>query len=612
MDNPENKLLVVCSSCKGQTSLAFGEPATFACQKCSGTFGVVNTENENKKEGVFELFCGGCKRGFSIQRMTRTYLACPYCGNRVVIAVKEVIFSKITRVEDKESECEEEVIRDTKELHLDKRKIITKKFDSKIKMKVVIPYYSGNELVDRAIKTWIVPEVVFAITDEHTIPPGWGVCYQFFTQKNSKSEKIHSSKTKPFIIDLLKKLIKMFPEEDYYGFFNSDNILPPGASIRYLVPVGGKKIVFHHRLDLFGDSDYKTHVAQLYKGNQVCVGKDGFIADKETVKTIISEVPDMIVGAPCWDDGLLLWCWKKFGTEAVELRYGDIWHVNHPIEWKFEECDSVFNQETLATIGIPNPMRFSVNWQDISMKTPLVNIERKILGIVQPGRVGDIIIVLPIAKWYYDRGFKVFWPICSEYLPLFDYVNYVEPIDIGDNISKSYYEAIGSLREKKVDNILDLGIGFGREEGDWIDSGLRFNEWKYKEAKVPFSERFNLNITRDFFREMTLWEYLKNMNNLDGIGFNLIHDEDVKGHFRFNEKGIRIKKVPTYTVFDWIGIMEKANHLYCVDSCFTNLADQLKICVGKRTVWFWQDIPDPNPKRKPLGFPKLCDDWKVI
>ena len=33
------------------------------------------------------------------------------------------------------------------------------------------------------------------------------------------------------------------------------------------------------------------------------------------------------------------------------------------------------------------------------------------IGILQPGRLGDIIICLPIAKYYADQGFEVVWPM---------------------------------------------------------------------------------------------------------------------------------------------------------------------------------------------------------
>jgi len=579
-----------------------GSVATLCCQVCGHSEGQVIVDQTSKREGVVSFTCTQCKKEFVIQRAMRSYLACPYCGCRTIHSLKEILFSKITKTQDPKIQATLEDF---------KKEALIGVFSNKSKVKVVIPYYSGNSLIERAIKTWITPEVVFAITDKGTIPPGHGVCHQFFTDKNAKTENL-SNKTKPFLIDLLKNLIEMFPDEKYYGFFNSDIVLPPGASIKFLIPAKGMKAVFHHRLDLIGNGEEKTHVTRLTKGNQVCVGKDGFVATKEVIEAIIQEVPDLVIGAPTWDDGLLLWAWKKFGIENIELRYGDIWHVSHPINWKFEERDAIFNQKQLHSIGVGNNLRFSINWNDISKRSPKIKIDRKVLGIIQPGRIGDIIVVLPIAKWYYDLGFKILWPVCFEFFPLFDYVNYVKPIEIVGSISKSYRSSIEILKGKRVDSIIDLGIGFGRKEKDWIDSGLHFNEWKYKEANVPMKERFNLQITRDFKKEVALLEYNKELYKLNGSSFSVIHDSGTKGPFKFGGNGVRIKPIGNFTVFDWIGIIEKAHHLYCVDSCIANLADQMGLCVDRRSVWFWQDIPDPDPVRRALGFPKLSKDWVVL
>lgn len=35
----------------------------------------------------------------------------------------------------------------------------------------------------------------------------------------------------------------------------------------------------------------------------------------------------------------------------------------------------------------------------------------KKLTIILSGKIGDIIICLPIAKYYYDKGYTIYWPI---------------------------------------------------------------------------------------------------------------------------------------------------------------------------------------------------------
>ena len=594
---------VVCSNCSREIRLNTGSSGTFTCQKCGGVEGEVFVDDHDLKSGgVVGFSCSKCKKDFTLPRLKRTYLACPDCGGRVIKAIQETLFSKVTIGRPEAYAPIENGLGGAK-------RIVQIPLDG-VKFKIVIPYFSGNALVDRAARTWVHPEVVFALTDRGVIPPGWGVCHQFFTPKNAKSEGL-SGRSKPFLIDLLERLLGMFPDEDYYGFFNSDTILPPGVPIATLLPSVGREAVFHHRLDLQGDKEKIEHLSKLEKRNQVCVGKDGFVAAKSVVESIIKGMTDLVIGAPTWDDGLLLWCWKKFGLSQVELRYGDIWHVHHPLEWAFEERDSIYNQTQLTSAGIDNNLRFSMNWPAIYNKLGSSRVATKTLGIVQPGRIGDIIIVLPIAKWFYDRGYKVIWPVCSDYVSMFNHVNYVEPVDIGGTISNSYVRSLEILKNQKLDRLLDLGIGFGRDEASWLKSGLRFNEWKYLESGVPFEERHSLQIIRNFSREKILSDNIKKFYETNGV-YSLIHDTGTKGPYKFKERGIRVEPIGGFTIFDWIGLIENANHLYCVDSCIANLADQLDLCVGCRSVWFWRDIPEPSMNRRILLFPKLSEDWKVL
>ena len=41
------------------------------------------------------------------------------------------------------------------------------------------------------------------------------------------------------------------------------------------------------------------------------------------------------------------------------------------------------------------------------------------IGFVQTGSIKDIIIALPAAKWYVERGFDVFWPVDYKYISFF-------------------------------------------------------------------------------------------------------------------------------------------------------------------------------------------------
>lgn len=115
------------------------------------------------------------------------------------------------------------------------------------------------------------------------------------------------------------------------------------------------------------------------------------------------------------------------------------------------------------------------------------------IGIIQPGRIDDIILCLPIAKWYSGKGYQVIWPVESAVFPMFAYVPYVKAIDLGKGEWR-YTAAIGTLLKEGVDKILDLDIGFSRDEEDLIDSELSPEKQKYKDGGVPFEERHKLII----------------------------------------------------------------------------------------------------------------------
>ena len=54
----------------------------------------------------------------------------------------------------------------------------------------------------------------------------------------------------------------------------------------------------------------------------------------------------------------------------------------------------------------------------------------KNIGIIRPCKIGDLIISLPIGKYYFDKGYDVYWPIMSKYYQMFHevaghYINFI-------------------------------------------------------------------------------------------------------------------------------------------------------------------------------------------
>lgn len=481
--------------------------------------------------------------------------------------------------------------------HSNKLKLVREK--QKKKIKIVVPYFIGDSRVKKAIETWRYSEVVFGITDkEIQIPKLWNND-SFFTELSTKSEKV-SEKTKPFLLDLLRNLVKKYPNEDYYGFFNSDIILPAGKDIQSLVPHDGTEIVLHHRTEMIRDKN-GSHLRSQKTG-----GCDGFIATQKTIKILIDQFPEIIVGAPWWDDGIYIWAEQKFGENGIDMRWGDIWHESHPTVWHPSDSESRFNKKTLGDLKIKGQQ---TNWEIVKKKAQSKQKIKETIAIIQPGRIGDIIICLPIAKYFHDYGYEVHWPVCAQYISLFNYINYANPYDIGKDISRAYKNSLAVL--PLGINKIDLAIGLGSPYNkNWVDeSKLSFDKWKYKQASVPFSEKCNLKLYRKYDKESELANKL-------GIKFDedycVVHSEgdnfecDIK---TLKGKKIDLRPIAGFSLFDWIGILESAKAVYCIDSCVANLIEGLKLPCSK---YFRPRYEQYDKKNMLLRTPSLDESWNIM
>jgi radical SAM superfamily enzyme YgiQ (UPF0313 family) len=599
---------VDCTKCGNRKTIKHPTRATLTCQSCGSVVGKISFP-EDVFENTICLKCHKCDTGFIVKAGIESAFQCPSfkCGGFLLESTE---FLTLSTIQDQKVIDDPKYSTDYFKLGKVARPIPPSgytdiKFRAKEStIKIAVPYFYDGPRINRAVESWIYPDTVFVLTDMGTIPPGSGVCHQLFTDKSSKSEGLNK-KTQPYLIDILSKLVEMFPDEEYYGYFNSDVILSPGTSIASLLPYDGKRIVFHHRMECEGIP--KDPIYKLKKKYQAFCGKDGFVGDAAAIKDIIKNVADLLIGGAAWDDGLTVWCFKRFNRNKVELRYGDILHALHNQTWTADDKETRFNRRQLGISGIKEKERLDYNWfkESDSVVDPLAK-RQKVLGIIQPGRIGDIIIVLPIAKWYSDLGYKVVWPVISEYIEMFNYVNYVSPVDLGPGLASSYNKSIKALTDLGIDSILDLGIGFGRNEASWKESRLSFDEWKYLEAQVPFEERFNLQINRKFDKELDLLNRLSIKKD-----YVVVHSDASKGSFNFKVKDpIEIIPIDGFTIFDWIGVIEKSSHVYCVDSCVANLVNQLGLAVGRRT---FQALDEYNGPRHAL-IPKInwIDETKLV
>lgn len=247
----------------------------------------------------------------------------------------------------------------------------------------------------------------------------------------------------------------------------------------------------------------------------------------------------------------------------------------------------------------------------------------KKLGIIQPGKIGDIIICLPIAKWYADRGWNVIWPVHKDIINNFiGYVDYVQFIPLNDFNCMAAHQL---CFQNSCNRVIDLAFtlpGANSHNTDWYlnhNDSLSFDEMKYAIAEVPFEEKWNLQIDRNVEYENKLLEELTKGGYPTGSEWGYVirqtQSSDTKKDYVWPFwKDLTIDITDkTGSVFDWIKLLETAKGHVLIESCFSNLVDQLNIKVPEQILllkhgYYGDKLKDGHLK----GIPRLKLNWKQI
>jgi hypothetical protein len=228
-------------------------------------------------------------------------------------------------------------------------------------------------------------------------------------------------------------------------------------------------------------------------------------------------------------------------------------------------------------------------------------------GIVLPGKIGDILISFPIAKFYHDQGYEIYWPVYGDIIENFkDYIDYVNFIPL-DMVKFSPIDDSYKILSKLECEIIDLsftspGCFHSKNTFDFIHQNeLGFDQFRYKLGNVPFEEKWNLKFNRIKEREDELYDKLVERD------FCAVHLEgsDTKSNVKIantqDHQIIELKPI-TKSIFDWMKILENAKVLVMFDSCFANLVEQTSLPQKK----FF--LGRTEPKTTPI----LKNKWIVI
>jgi hypothetical protein len=208
------------------------------------------------------------------------------------------------------------------------------------------------------------------------------------------------------------------------------------------------------------------------------------------------------------------------------------------------------------------------------------------LGIIQSRGLGDIIISLPIAKYYADQGYEIYWPILEEFVssmqPAVPWIKWV-PVPY-DKTGRYFWDVpMERLRNFKVTETLCLYqalTGHPEFSEEIFFQYTKFDQYKYIQAGVPFLNKWKLNecITRNRVREQELYNRV-----VENPNYVVVHLEGSDHRANFNTSIIpqdwQIIEITAQTdsIFDWLAVLEGAQSLVMVDSVYSNLVDQLAI-----------------------------------
>lgn len=207
------------------------------------------------------------------------------------------------------------------------------------------------------------------------------------------------------------------------------------------------------------------------------------------------------------------------------------------------------------------------------------------MGIIQSRGLGDILIALPIARYYHDQGYSIHWPICREFIPHFEnhcpWIKF-HPVNT-DQGSFFYDQPMKILTELQCDEILPLYQALTNHDfhKELYFQHTKFDQYKYIRAGVPFLNKWQLKhcIARDLKAEQELYDRI-----VHNPKYAVVHLEGSDHRADFDQsmvpqdwQTIYITAEHTPSILNWLTVLERAESIICVDSCIANLVDQMQI-----------------------------------
>lgn len=202
----------------------------------------------------------------------------------------------------------------------------------------------------------------------------------------------------------------------------------------------------------------------------------------------------------------------------------------------------------------------------------------KICLIRQPAGIGDIFFTQKIAKDFISKGYEVVWPVIHEFKFIKDYIkiNGLTFVTENENFpNKNIYQE-GYIKPTQIsDDLIYLPIQhFDRNFPD-----ISVMQAKYKMMDMDSSDWLKyFEFERDLEREQKLIDHY-DANDKEFVLVNRMFGSPPHSkpcpHMGEFENSIEMEYLGWDNLFDWIGLLLKAKHIYTVETSILYIISKL-------------------------------------
>jgi hypothetical protein len=230
----------------------------------------------------------------------------------------------------------------------------------------------------------------------------------------------------------------------------------------------------------------------------------------------------------------------------------------------------------------------------------------KRLVVLQPGKLGDLIVTSPIIQHYSDE-YKIEWLVFETFKSFFNSIENVEIVGFNIDFNRDLYfknpknrlnftdnsslnssllffqKAEEYIINTKPDLFLDVCWGFpgssqknnnmisyfNSQKRNWIDM-------RYSLANVPLSKRWDFKWKRNEQKEDKLLKFVElfSEKKYGSKNYSIIHS--YKGAKEINlENPIDFSYIQGYEIYDWYKVLLNSKSIACVDSSLCNFVEVL-------------------------------------